>query len=501
MPFAKALELQALLDAAVDSIVLIDDRGRIETVNSSAERMFGFRESELVGSNVSILMAEPDRSAHDAYMGRYLSTGIPHIIGVGREVTARRRDGSSFPVTIAVGRIPASDPPRFVGFLHDITLRREALAAVQRERDRANQYLEIAEVILLALDSSGRIALINRKGSEILGTDERELIGRDWLDLVHVEDRRIAVAAIEAGLAAKADAVAGGCEYRVISGGAEARLIAWRAVALRDSAARITGLLCSGDDVTERRRAEEASRQAEARMTHVSRLATLGEMAAGISHEINQPLTAIANYATACERLVAAPDPDVPEIQEALRQIAGQALRAGEIIRRLRNMARKSDAVRESVGVNEVVEEACTLAMNEARLHDVRLTLDLTLGLPPIEIDKIQIQQVILNLIRNSMEALEDRQDLRRDVIVRTAPAARSEIEIAVCDFGPGVDPGVADRIFHPFLTTKKEGTGLGLAISRSIVEAHDGTLGYRPHLPVGACFFMNLPLGVEHVR
>ncbi len=159
-------ELQALLDATVDAVILIDATGRIETFNRSGERLFGFRAEEVVGRNVSVLMTERDRDSHDAYMHRYMSTGVPHIIGVGREVHARRKDGSVFPVFLSVGRIHESDPPRFVGLLHDITLRREAMAAIRRERDRANMYLEMAQVILVALSADLRLQLINRKGCD-----------------------------------------------------------------------------------------------------------------------------------------------------------------------------------------------------------------------------------------------------------------------------------------------------------------------------------------------
>jgi two-component system sensor kinase FixL len=494
---ANALELQALLDAAVDAIVIIDHEGRIKTFNRAAERIFGYREADLIGRNVSVLMPEPDRSAHDAYLKRYLTTGIPHIIGIGREVTAQRRDGSLLPVSLSVGRIPHLDPPRFVGFVHDITLRREALAAVQRERDRANQYLEVAEVVLLALDADRRIALINRKGCELLGTTDRDLIGHDWLEFVVPEDREAAAACLAAAVDAGGTA-AQECEYRVLAPANGPRIIAWRIVALRDGASPVNRLLCSGDDVTDRRHAELQSNEAQRQLTHVARLATMGEMAAGIAHEINQPLAAIANYATACERMVGTPNAQVSEIQEALRDISQQALRAGEIIRRLRNLVRNRTAQREPAELNAVVEEACGLARSDARLHEVQLRLELAPHLPAVRIDKIQIQQVLLNLVRNAVEALGDRTDLRREVIVRTQPHERYELEISVSDFGPGVDPAIVDRMFHPFQTTKDQGTGLGLAISRTIVEAQEGTLGYRPNSPTGACFYVRLPAAQE---
>jgi C4-dicarboxylate-specific signal transduction histidine kinase len=226
-------------------------------------------------------------------------------------------------------------------------------------------------------------------------------------------------------------------------------------------------------------------------MRRVSHLATLGEMAGAIAHEINQPLTAISNFAVASERLLAAPEPDLGEIRDALRQIAGQAMRAGEIIRRIRELVRSRETSREPADINGLIREVWALTHADARLHGVR---QLAEELPAAVVDGIQIQQVLLNLIHNGIEALMGDTDSEREVIVRSHYSGRGEIEISVVDSGPGVNPSLAGRIFEPFCTTKEQGTGLGLAISRTIVEAHRGRLEYRPNVPHGACFIMTLP-------
>jgi C4-dicarboxylate-specific signal transduction histidine kinase len=230
------------------------------------------------------------------------------------------------------------------------------------------------------------------------------------------------------------------------------------------------------------------------RLTHVSRLATMGEMAAGIAHELNQPLTAIASYAQACDWLLARGSTDTAEIRDALQQITAQGLRAGEIIRRLRNLVRTPDTLRVETDVNELIEELKGLALTDARAHNVRLTLELAPALAPIIANRVEIQQVVLNLVRNAIEALEGVPPERRDIVLRTEPGAESNVELAVIDSGPGVDAGIVDRLFSPFVTTKPAGAGLGLAISRSIVEAHKGTLRYRPADAGGACFVLRLP-------
>ena len=615
-------ELQALLDATVDAVILIDHHGRIETFNRSGERLFGYRAEEVVGRNVSVLMTDRDRDSHDAYMNRYMNTGVPHIIGVGREVDARRKDGSVFPVFLSVGRIHESDPPRFVGLLHDITLRREAMAAIRRERDRANMYLEMAQVILVAMSADGRVQLINRKGCDTLGWREVDLLGRDWLESAVPAEQRDMVRAQFARLERRGGDSEVYCEHDVLVAGGGRRLIAWRCIALRNLEGQLVGYFSSGEDITVRRaieqsvertrsllneaqeianlgnfevhvpetgiefwspqlhrifgldpvddrlslermqaavhpedasrqaadwqaaidspgsyasefrivtpagavrhvrsiynvspgnedsvriagtmldvtaatQAEEDARVAQQRMTHVSRLATMGEMAAGIAHELNQPLAAISNYASAAARLLAAgQEPD--DVRMALEQITGQALRAGEIIRRLRALVQNKETRREPVDVNDLVNEVVSFSLSDARLHDVRIRAELAASLPSLTLDRIQVQQIILNLLRNGIEALAERPVSDREIVVSTARETGGAVTISVQDNGPGVPESVVARIFDPFCTTKETGTGLGLAISRTIAEAHQGKLVYepRPDRP-GACFVLRLP-------
>jgi two-component system, LuxR family, sensor kinase FixL len=233
------------------------------------------------------------------------------------------------------------------------------------------------------------------------------------------------------------------------------------------------------------------------RLTHVFRLATVAEMSAGIAHELNQPLTAVANYAQACDRLLALPNPDITEIREALRQITAQAVRAGDIIRRLRTMARNDTIERELTDVNVLVNELRELLELDARTKGVTCELDLTPRLPQVEVDRAQVQQVIVNLVRNAIEALSERRDAGAapEVSISTRLSPQSDVEIVVCDNGPGLTQVIVARLFDPFCTTKPNGMGLGLAISRTIIKSHQGSLEYRPNSPRGACFIVRLPL------
>lgn len=502
---ATARDLQALLDATVDAVIIIDARGHVESFNRSGERLFGYVANEVIGRNVSMLMTDNDRVSHDHYMGRYMSTGVPHIIGIGREVDARRKDGTVFPVFLSVGQIAGSEPPRFVGLLHDITLRREAMAAIRRERDRANMYLEIAQVILLAMSAERRVQLINRKGCDTLGLREMDLLGRDWLEAAVPADQHSLVLGELAALAANPDGEERYFEHDVLAADGARRLIAWRCLPMRNAEGRLMGFFASGEDITDSRRAAEASALAQQRITQVGRLATMGEMAAGIAHELNQPLAAIANYANAAMRLTATADfaqldPE-GDVRLALDQISRQALRAGEIIRRLRALVQNRETRQEVAAVNDLINEVLGFTQGDARLHEVRVIRELANDLPLAMLDRIQVQQILLNLIRNSIEALAECPVEQRELRVISRHDGAATLTIEVRDRGTGVPAELIEKIFDPFCTTKATGTGLGLPISRTIAEAHHGKLFYQPAAGGGARFILQLPCpkGVSH--
>ena len=618
-----ANELRALLDAAVDGVVVIDHQSRIETFNAAAERLFGYSSAEVIGQHINMLMPEPYRTGHDRYMSTYQATGKARIIGIGREVTAQRRDGSVFPASLAVGEIPGSDPKRFVGFIHDITTRKAATEALRRERDRAQSYLDLAQVMLVAIDSAGMITLINRKGCEILGYTEAELVGGDWFEQCVPDNQRAAARAALQGAMHGGGRALDYTEDEVRTRDGQLKLIAWHTNRVYDEHGHAIGVLGSGEDVTERRRGEQAlrrseqllrsaqsiaklgnfelhepggavfwsqqvydifgldpragpleltrfgrdsvhpddrdrfqrewrraldetgkfdleyrilrpdastrevhtlaqilpsndgqslvitgtfhdvtdrkladeeMRQGQERLAHVARLSTMGEMATGLAHEINQPLTAIATYAQAAVRLMdRAGGADPAELREVLVQITAQALRAGEVIRRLRVFVKNRTAHTETLDMNRLIEDLRVLAEPDARVNDVRLTLDLAPSVAAVAADPVQIQQVLLNLIRNAIDAMLEAPGAPREVVVRTATVGE-EVEVAVIDRAGGIPPEVAAHLFNPFYTTKAAGTGLGLAISRSIIRAHRGTLGHRPTPGGGTTFYFTLP-------
>jgi two-component system sensor kinase FixL len=230
------------------------------------------------------------------------------------------------------------------------------------------------------------------------------------------------------------------------------------------------------------------------RLLNVSRMATIGEMAAGVAHELNQPLTAIANYAHACERLLSRSQIAGADLLEALRQITAQTSRAADILRRLRALSRSHRAEHGPASLNALVSELYDLVQTDALVHGVQLTVDLAPELPEVQVDPGQIQQALLNLVRNSLDALAGQRSSGGHITIRTSLTPEGEAQLSVIDDGPGVSPQAMKRIFDPFFSTKENGTGLGLAITHTIARSHGGSVGYRPSVPNGACFDILLP-------
>jgi len=360
-----AAELRALFDAAVDGIIVADESGVIVEFNKAAERLFGYTAADVLGKPLTILMPEPDRSAHDSYVERYLRTGEARIIGIGRDVQGLRADGQKVPIALSVGEIDGGRARRFIGLIRDLSAQRAA---------------------------------------------------------------------------------------------------------------------------------EQEAHQLQNRLAHVGRFSLMGEMAAGLAHELNQPLSAIVNYAQAGRRMSERAEPDAAAIAECYEKITAQAMRAGHIIDRLRDFLRKDDSTKADIDINDLVLSTLPLVAADTRAAGIPIETRLGDGLPHVNGDLIELQQVLMNLTRNAVDAMRDSPDKDQGITVATALAGNGEVQVTVVDHGPGVSPQLAESIFLPFVTTKREGLGVGLAISRTIVRAHDGELFCRRNPAGGAVFGFKLP-------
>ncbi len=366
---AREAHLTSILETVPDAMIVIDEGAIIQSFSTTAVRQFGYQPAEVIGRNVSMLMPEPYRGQHDAYMHRYLETGERRIIGIGRVVVGLRSDGSTFPMELAVGEMRSGGTRYFTGFIRDLT---------------------------------------------------------------------------------------------------------------------------------ERQNTETRLQEIQSELVHMSRFTALGEMASTLAHEINQPLTAIANYLKGCRRILQRMEgPEVPMLRDAVAEAAEQALRAGDVIRHLRNFVTRGESERHIENLPRLIEEASALALVGAKEKGVKVTFDLDPNAPLVVADRIQVQQVLLNLIRNAIEAMQDA-PVRELVIGSRARPAEGLVEITVADTGTGLAPEVAAQLFQPFVTTKQTGMGVGLSICRTIIEAHGGRMSGERNAAGGATFRLTLQAAHE---
>ncbi|HET8700487.1 MAG TPA: ATP-binding protein [Nitrococcus sp.] len=263
---------------------------------------------------------------------------------------------------------------------------------------------------------------------------------------------------------------------------------------IRDKSGILLGAVSMLMDITERKEAAEEQYRLRSALAHMGRLGLAGEMAAGIAHEVNQPLTAIVNYSEACLNLLRSGQADTEMLIAAIAQVAEQGRRAGEIIRRLRSFIRKAPLRREPTELRALIDETIGFLAAEIKKGKIHLRLELAESLPQVTIDPIQIQQVLVNLMRNSLEAMSGPGIDQRELTIRAESAAGGEIMVTLCDTGPGFADGVRERLFDPFMTTMPQGMGLGLPLSKSIIEAHGGRLWAAPNAGAGATFHFTLP-------
>ena len=360
---AREAHLESILATVPDAMIVIDEHGAMQSFSSAAERLFGYKASEVLGKSIKTMMPSPYRDNHDGYLARYMRTGEKRIIGIGRVVVGERKDGSTFPMELAVGEMRSNNMRFFTGFIRDLS---------------------------------------------------------------------------------------------------------------------------------ERQKTEARLHELQSELVHISRLTAMGEMASALAHELNQPLSAIANYMKGSRRLLEGrPDEQSGMVRDAMDKAAEQSLRAGQIIRRLRDFVARGESERRVESIKKLVEEASALALVGAKDQGVRVTFRLDAGVDLVLADKVQIQQVILNLMRNAIEAMEHSD--RRELLLAIVPAASGMVDISVTDTGSGISEEIMPHLFQPFITSKRHGMGVGLSISRTIIEGHGGRIWAEADPGGGTAFHFTL--------
>jgi two-component system, LuxR family, sensor kinase FixL len=509
---------RAIVDEALDCIITADRDGRILEFNPAAERTFGWTRDEAIGRLVAETVVPTDlRAAHLAGIRRYLETE-KRVLNQRMEMTAIRRDGKEFPVELAVSAIERGCTTIFAAHIQDLTERKEAEQAIRESEARkraAEELLETQRLIERVADATPhmlylfdvreqRVLYVNQQVTRVLGDGPiAPEMGVAFLrERVHPEELAQLPSGIGAWFEGVADDQVVETEIRVKDAAGAWRWIHSRNIVFaRDVDGNPRQVLGTAQDVTERKRADELARQHEAALAHALRVSTLGEMAAGLAHELNQPLAAIVSYASGCTRRLRSGTVTPNDLVPAIDQISAEALRAGEYIRHLRAFVTKDKASREPVDVTRLLQDVARLVAPEARWLGASIELEVSSSPLVVVGTRIQIEQVILNLVRNAFDAMRDQPVAERTVTIRAARAEEGGVIIAVRDAGAGLCPDVAPQVFEPFFTTKPEGMGMGLAISRSIVEAHGGEIRATPNETHGTTFWVELPRDVDKAR
>ncbi|HEU0201525.1 MAG TPA: PAS domain S-box protein [Burkholderiaceae bacterium] len=368
--------------------------------------------------------------------------------------------------------------------------RKWAALELSKSEEKYRLLVENQTDLLVKLDRAGKYLFVSPSFCECFGTSEAQLLGQPFALDVNPVDR---AAFEQAQAAVLAGAHRSHAEARVLTASGW-RWLAWECSAILGEQGQVAEIIASGRDVTERKRAEEQARQHLQQLAHVTRLSSMGEMASAIAHELNQPLAAIVTFNQACTRLLRSGQASVDEITATMERVAAEADRASQIIKHLRSFVRKDEAQLIPVQLSYLVQEVLRLVQPEARQSAVEIHTELADDLPPVQADNIQIQQVLLNLIRNAVDAINGADVRRREVRIATRAAGDGMVEVCIEDSGPGFDEETAARLFEPFFTTKSHGMGIGLSISRSIVEAHRGRIYAGRAVEGGASFRIVLP-------
>ncbi|MBN1436830.1 MAG: PAS domain S-box protein [Sedimentisphaerales bacterium] len=475
-------QYRTIFESTTDGLVVLDiDAAVVVDANPAACTMYGYDREELVGKNPRELFHPDDVPYFDANIARVRNNET--IVTVARD---RRKDGTYFDIEVIGCRIDYHGQPHILTVVRDITERKQAEEEVRLLSAAIQQSLQ--GIAVCELD--GTIIFVNEAFAEQHGYKATALIGQNIAACYSLENWPAAEAA--QGQMLHHGEFSGELWHNRRDGAAFPCLV--RLSLLRDSFGRAIAAVGAFQDISELRQAQDQANEHQAQLAHAARLSTMGEMASGLAHEINQPLCAISTYASSCLRLLAAKDVDLKDVRTATQEIVTQAERAANIIRRMRSFARKQPPSRSAVNVRNVINDALGLLEPEVKKSQVKIKIKAIPNLPPVWVDAIQIEQVLINLLRNAIEAMQPTAPEDRKLSITIEVVDEHFLEVSVSDTGNMQLPDDPKKVFEAFFTTKPEGLGMGLSISSSIIQQHGGTMTVQANRPNGATFVFTLP-------
>jgi PAS domain S-box-containing protein len=483
--------LRSLLRLAPDAMVLTDENGKILNMNDQAEALFDYRLFEVAGSSIDHLIPERLRGRMVDLRAAFDRDRVRRSLVDGHGLAIERSDGTEIPVEVGMSLVLQEPGSRqILCSVRDLTTRRRVEAQLRSSERRLQEMANVVPALVCFIGVDDRFRFVNDAFASWYGWERNQLEGRRVREVVGEGFHHRLHTSMEAagdGMSAHFQ-----CEMQTAKG--QLGSVDVNIVPQFDDDGARTGHFVVMRDITREVEARQADLRHRAELAHVSRVATMGELAASIAHELNQPLTAIVANAQAARRLLWGAAPDTDEVAEALDDIVADGRRAGEVITSMRQLLQRGEIQEEQIEVPKLVSEVIELLRSEAIGRGVQLAAPgSNVGLPSVMGDPTQIKQVLLNLLMNAIEAAVRAPADRRCVEV-VASRHGSEIEIAVSDGGPGL-PSNSEELFQPFVSYRPGGLGMGLAISRTIVEAHGGRLWAEARQPVGAIFKFRVPV------
>lgn len=478
---------QRVVEASPYGTIISNAEGTITYANPRIEAYFGYAPPELIGRPIETLLPEYLQSASADLAG---SSGDKPV---ARDFTGRRKDGSEFPLQVGVSRIPGFDEKMRLTTLVDVSERKQREDQVWREKAFLKQVIDINPCLIFVKDLGGRFTLANQTVAALYGTTPRDLIGKtdadfngntEEVDAFRRADRAVLASQLEQFIA----------EERITDATGKHHWLQTIKRPIKDRDGMASQVLGVSTDITARKQKELEIERQRNELAHLSRVTMLSELSGSLAHELNQPLAAILSNAQAALRFLAQDKPNLSEVSDILRDIVEDDRRAGGIIQGLRLLLKKGEMRREPLDLNEAVRSVLKLVHSDMLNAEVSVSMTLAPTLPKVSGDRVQLQQVLLNLLVNACEAMSGEAVVDRELFVTTELDTDGLVQVSVADQGHGIAPEDLEQVFEPFVTTKAEGLGLGLAVCRRIIEAHGGHLWATDSAGRGACFRFTVP-------